>query len=311
MTETSSDSAVPTMLRGAGRLSTSFGQPLGDRIEPGAVAGYYLDLRVKAKAPVWPPVELEPVDQRLYMGVAQWGLGAYEHFLHEGREAWLAAARSAGEYLLERQEADGRWLHPRPYPHTFRLDPPWPSAMAQGECASLLVRLHRETGDERFAEAALRGLAPYRVDSGAGGVRASLNGLPFYEEYPTQPPSFVLNGAIFALWGLLDVAVALGDAGARRDFDAGIDALAASIDRWDTGWWSLYDLFPHRTPNVASFAYHELHVEQLRALMLVAPRPQLGAALDRFVGYAESRPGRARAFAAKVRFRLLVPKRAR
>jgi hypothetical protein len=311
MTETSSDPAVPTMLRGAGRLSTSFGQPLGERIEPGSVAGYYLDLRVKAKAPVWPPAELEPVDQRLYMGVAQWGLGAYEHFLHESREEWLAAARSAGEYLLERQEPDGRWLHPRAYPHTFRLDPPWPSAMAQGECASLLVRLHRETGEDRFAEAALLALAPFRIDSADGGVRAPLAGLPFYEEYPTQPPSFVLNGAIFALWGLLDVAIALGDVDARRDFDAGIDSLAAAIDRWDTGWWSLYDLFPHRTRNVASFAYHELHVEQLRALMLVAPRPELGAALDRFVAYAESPVSRARAFAAKVHFRLLVPKRAK
>jgi heparosan-N-sulfate-glucuronate 5-epimerase len=309
MTDSPSQPAATTMLRGAGRLSTSFRQPVGTRIEPGEVAGYYLDLRVKARAPSWPPAELEPVELRLFMGVAQWGLGAYEHFLEGGDERWLAAAVATGEYLLERQEADGAWLHRRPYPHTFKLDPPWPSAMAQGECASLLVRLHRETGDERFAESALRALRPFGTDSAAGGVRALLEGRPFYEEYPTQPPSYVLNGGIFALWGLLDVAVALDDAGARRDFEEGVDTLAALIDRWDTGWWSRYDLFSHRAPNVASFAYHELHIEQLRALMLVAPRPELESALARFVAYSDSSLCRSRAFAAKVRFRLLVPRR--
>jgi heparosan-N-sulfate-glucuronate 5-epimerase len=297
------------MLRGAGRLSTSFGQPVGERIEPGSVAGYYLDLRIKANAPSWPPAELEPVDQRLYMGIAQWGLGAYEHFLHSADERWLAAATATGEYLLSRQGRDGAWLHQRPYPHTFHLDPPWPSAMAQGECASLLVRLHGATGDERFADAARQALAPFAIDSSTGGVRAVLDGRPFYEEYPTQPPSYVLNGGIFALWGLLDVAVGLGDAAAGRDFEAGVDALAATIDRWDTGWWSRYDLFPHRAPNVASLAYHELHVEQLRALLLVAPRPELERTLERFERYAASPLCRGRAFAAKVRFRLAVPKR--
>ena len=126
----------------------------------------------------------------------------------------------------------------------------------------------------------MRALSPLSVPSSEGGACALLDGRPFPEEYPTQPPSFVLNGAIFALWGLRDVAVGLGHAEAGRAFEDGVDALAASIHRWDTGSWSLYDLFPHPVPNVASGAYHALHVAQLEAMVQLAPRPELAAAAD-------------------------------
>ena len=62
------------------------------------------------------------------------------------------------------------------------------------ERASVLVRLHRETGEERYAEGALRALRPFAKAQAQGGVRAELHGGPFFEEYPTTRPSFVLNG---------------------------------------------------------------------------------------------------------------------
>jgi hypothetical protein len=141
-----------------------------------------------------------------------------------------------------------------------------------------------------------------------GGAAAPLGGTLFPEEYPTQPASFVLNGALFALWGLRDVGLALGDAGALTAFEEGVDALAGNIERWDTGRWSRYDLFPHRVTNVASRAYHELHVAQLEAMHELAPRPELLAAAERFAGYAGSPPARASAFARKALFRLADPR---
>jgi hypothetical protein len=131
------------------------------------------------------------------------------------------------------------------------------------------------------------------------------------EEYPTQPASFVLNGTIFALWGFRDVAVGLDDADAATAFDEGVDALAATIHRWDTGSWSLYDLYPHRVDNVASRAYHELHVTQLEGMRDLAPRPELIAAADRFGGYLRSPVRRTAAFGRKVLFRLAEPRSAR
>jgi heparosan-N-sulfate-glucuronate 5-epimerase len=128
-----------------------------------------------------------------------------------------------------------------------------------------------------------------RVPSTRGGAQALLGGGPFYEEYPTDPPSFVLNGAIFALWGVYDVSLRLDADGAGKDFADALAALASNIERWDCGYWSLYDLFPHPVPNVASSAYHSLHTTQLRAMQLITPRPEFERTADTFERYASSR----------------------
>lgn len=295
-----------------GFLSTSFSQPLGGRVVPGELRGYYVDLRVKAATPAWPPADLDPLERQLHVDVIQWGLGAWEHYLDGGRDEWLEAACKVGEHLLVLQERrgplDGGWVHRFPYPHTFRLDPPWLSAMAQGEGASLLLRLARETDDSRFMEAAARASRPLLRTTADRGVQAVLGGGPILEEYPTEPPSFVLNGAIFALWGCFDLELATGDGDCRRLFGEGVETLAANLQRWDTGWWSRYDLFPHRFPNIASPAYHELHVIQLTALDRLAPKPELRATIERWRRYGASRLNRARAFAAKAAFRAFVPR---
>lgn len=290
----------------------SFPTALGPRIGKGEIEGYYFDFRFKAEQPRWPPDWLLPREQQLHAATAQWGLGAYERFLAGEGEEWLEAAVGCGEYLMAEQEKggdhDGAWLHLTPMRHSYFLPAPWPSSMVQGEGASLLVRLHLQTGDHRFAEAALRAMRPLRVPASRGGVRAHLNGGPFYEEYPTSPPSFVLNGAIFTLWGIRDVAVALDDEDARRDFEAGMDTLAENIHLYDIGYWSVYDLFPHPVTNVASGAYHALHTAQLQATQLIAARPEIGEVVTRFERYARSRVNAARAFSHKVLFRLVVPR---
>ena len=167
---------------------------------------------------------------------------------------------------------------------------PWLSAMAQGEGASLLVRAHAATKDDRFADAAHRALGSLAVPIAEGGLRARLGAGFFLEEYPTDPPSHVLNGGIFALWGYHDVALGLGDEVARREFERGVDTLAQNVGRWDTGSWSRYDLFPRRVDNVASSAYHLLHINQLLAMQLIAPSPELAAAAARFEGYLALTP---------------------
>jgi heparosan-N-sulfate-glucuronate 5-epimerase len=296
-------------------LSSSFRLGRGRHVDPAGVRGYPIDFSSKADEPTVLPGFLDEPGRYLWVAHAQRGLGCFERWVAGEGEEWLDGARRAADVLVERQAAggahDGGWVQLRPYPHTYVLEPPWVSAMAQGEGASLLVRLHRETGADRYAEAARRGLRPMRVPSRDGGASALLDGRPFPEEYPTDPPSFVLNGAIFALWGLRDVALGLGDGDAAREFDAGVDALAASIKRWDTGAWSRYDLHPHRVVNVSSGAYHDLHVAQLEAMDALAPRPELRAAAERFAAYAASPARRAGAMARKALFRVAEPRGAR
>nr|CAG4641504.1 EOG090X0272 [Eurycercus lamellatus] len=114
-------------------------------------------------------------------------------------------------------------------------------------------------GRPEYLEAALKGMKPFSISSTDGGVRAYfMNQYPFYEEYPTTPPSFVLNGFIYSLIGLYDVLSltpqdqALGDA--RLLFDQGMQSLKKLLPLFDTGSGSVYDL-RHFTlglpPNIA------------------------------------------------------------
>lgn len=296
-----------------------FDLPVGPRLEPGQVKGYPIDLRSKALVPRWPPDWLEVPGSHRFVRVAQWGLGCYERYLAGDGEEWLAVLEPGIEYLLTEQvrsgPREGAWLEPLPSVHTFPISGSWASAMAQGECASLLVRLYLETGNEELAQAARRALLPLSLPTAQGGVEARMGGQSFPEEYPTTRPSFVLNGLMFALWGVHDVWRGLQDDAAGERFRAGTEMLVKSLPLWDLGYWSRYDLYPHRgrlgrlgSPrHVASIHYHQLHINQLRAFHRLEPRPELAAMADRFEGYARQRVNRARAYAHKVVFRLIVP----
>lgn len=297
------EGGYPNFFSSAGSVSL----PLGSQVRPGELAGYYIDFSRKPETPHWPPQWMIGGEAN-HVVAAQWGLGCFERHLGGEGEEWLTAGLAVARHFLDEQGRDGTWPHKKPMRHTYRLEPGWLSAMAQGEGASLLARAHAATGDDRFGEAALLALRPMALSTAAGGVSARLGDGWFPEEYPTRPPSFVLNGGIFALWGYYDVAVGLGDEDARRRFEAGVDTLAANIHRWDTGAWSRYDLVPRRIVNVASSFYHALHIDQLRAMQMIAARPALGAAAERFEAYRGSRANRVGAFSRKVLFRTLVPR---
>ena len=298
---------APNVLSTAG----SFSPPVGSRIGNDPDSGYYIDFQLKADAPEWPPPWLPSAEREIHVASAQFGLGCLERYQAGDGDEWLDTAVAAAAHLLEIQAPDGGWPHGAPMPHTYWLRPPWLSAMAQGEGASLFVRLHAVTGDERYVEAAIAAMRPMEVPATAGGVAAELGGGYFPEEYPTEPGSYVLNGAIFALWGCRDVSIATGDELATRLYAEGIETLAANIDRYDVGFWSRYDLFPHPVRNIASGAYHQLHLTQLRAQQTIDPKPSFAAAIERFAAYQDSATCRSRATAEKVAFRLAVPRTSR
>jgi hypothetical protein len=297
--------ASPRSDAGFWSSAKSFFLPVGPHLDPAAVRGYPIDLRVKARS-----ADAVPRDTGDFLHVAstQFALGCYEHWLATGREAWLSSALAVANDLIDEQDPDGSWYHRDPFPHTFELKPPWASGLVQGQAASLFVRLFLETGDARLGEAADNALAPLRRTQSDGGVLGDLNGEPWLEEYPTTPQSHVLNGEIFALWGVRDVAVGLGSDAQRRFYDAAAASLVSNLRRFDTGSWSLYALYPHPIRNRASSFYHALHINQLSAQQLLDPHPEVEATTLRWRRYAQSRRSRSAAFAWKAAFRILVPR---
>jgi heparosan-N-sulfate-glucuronate 5-epimerase len=202
--------------------------------------------------------------------VAQYGLQAASNHLLTGRRVYRDDALLAAGWLVRHQRADGGWRYGFPFTvHGFRpLRRGWVSAMAQGQAMSLLWRAHRLSPRPAFRRAAVRALEPFRRSVAKGGVVADFDGVPWYEEYPTTPGSYVLNGYLFSLLGLYDVAPWSTRAG--RLFRQGVASLRARIGRFDRPGGSYY------LPGLpASSYYNRVHVDLLGAIDYLRPSPRL------------------------------------
>ena len=208
----------------------------------------------------------------------------------------------AANWLLKNQDKNGGW----PVNTERKLDedmapipPGWYSAMAQGQAISTLSRAYSYTNDYSYLKAALRATKLYTISSSEGGVQAKfLDTFPWYEEYPTSPSSFVLNGFIFSLIGLYDLkCTASAEEGreAARLYEDGINSLKNMIHLYDTGSGSIYDL-RHMTlqkaPNLARWGYHSVHIAQLQLLASIDNNPIFKSTLDRWIGYTKGKKGK-------------------
>jgi heparosan-N-sulfate-glucuronate 5-epimerase len=216
------------------------------------------------------------------------------------------------EWLERSADDHGLLAYRFPMPHTFPLEAPWYSCLSQGEAGSLLVRAAQALGRPQLLELADQMVEPL-LDADSPLVVATPEG-PVLQEYPTDPPSHVLNGWITALFGLYDVAQAHRDPtptahAAGTAFEAGTAALAARLPRYRTSFrWSLYDLYPHPLPNTASVSYHRLHVAQLRELHTLAGLDAFSATAEAWERSLSSPPALLVGFVRKVAFRVVRPR---
>ncbi|CAG9760784.1 unnamed protein product [Ceutorhynchus assimilis] len=203
----------------------------------------------------------------------------------------------AAEWFVKYQDADtGGWPIPvkRRLASGFMvLESGWYSAMGQGHAISVLARaFYHSDGDERYLNAALNGLKPFRLPSSEGGVLATfLNKFHWYEEYPTKPASYVLNGFIYSILGLYDLmSIAPVDQAQEAEFlyNEGITTLKNMLPLFDMGSATVYDL-RHFTlgiaPNLARWDYHATHINQLLLLDTIEEEPLFQTTAERWIGY--------------------------
>jgi len=185
----------------------------------------------------------------------------------------------AADWLVRHQDGRGGWkimVSRSVAEGQLSLEPGWYSAMAQGQAMSLLIRAHAWSHRREYLDAAVRALALFDVQSANSGIVAKfMDRYVWYEEYPTTPPCFVLNGFMYALIGLYDVAATAppgdGQSTAQRLYSSGVTSLRSMLPLFDTGSGTVYDL-RHLTlggaapPNRARWDYHATHVNQLLLL---------------------------------------------
>lgn len=143
----------------------------------------------------------------------------------------------------------------------------WISAMAQGEAISVLVRANLLTHDSVYLEVAEKSLKPFYLNVEEGGFVNKFEGFPIYEEYPSPNKTVaVLNGFIFSLFGLYDLAIHIRNDEAKFLFTQGVKSLKNILKFYDLKYWSQYYLFDYPNKYPASYTYHILAAEQLKAL---------------------------------------------
>jgi len=154
----------------------------------------------------------------------------------------------------------------------YGLNPGWSSALTQGQALSLWLRLNAlgETFSDlnHIGPLLLNGML-YSVEDGGGLYRDQRTNELWLEEYPSNPASHVLNGFIFALFGLMEFN--MRDDLHKTDKTISIErkliqTLSANINLYDRFGWSYYDL---EKRNFAPTHYHLIHTFTLNYISVM------------------------------------------
>lgn len=169
--------------------------------------------------------------------------------------------------------------------------------MSQGQGISLLCRAYSTNQDSEYVAATIKAAELMLAPEAAGGTAHLAPEGIVLEETPLRQRRTILNGWIFALYGLHDLGLVLDNDTFRVALLSTVTALAALLPIFDAGFWSYYD----SSGRLASPFYHRLHISQLRAMQKSFPdlAPVFAAAADRFEYYRHRTTDRTRAVMIK------------
>lgn len=164
-------------------------------------------------------------------------------YLESKNPEYLDRAIATSKYLIKGSVTDdkGALWFPYQFSHdvkTLRLGTPWYSGMAQGMMTSVFVNLYEATGDNYWKSMAAKTVKSYdqpKVESGPWFQNVKLlDGKKFvyYEEYPAladEQNAHVVNGHVYALYGLYDYYRISGDKHTKWLFDVGASSIRDSF----------------------------------------------------------------------------------
>ena len=282
------------MVKGTSILHVN--QGVGTNFVPGQICGYFNDLTQKVakepdllkngKLPTFHTEKRGDID--FPISIFQYGLGAYDLYLKTAENKYLVKFKQCVDWALEHQLCDRAWdafsfLYP---------DHPY-SAMCQGEGASLLVRAYVQYKDQKYITAAQKALEFMLKPLSEGGTAKRDDEDLVLLEYTNLPA--VLNGWIFAAFGLYDVSLVSANPKYGKAFSKTIKTLENHMQDFDNGYWSKYDA----GKKIASPFYHDLHIAQMCALYLATSEEIFKKYEEKWQSYQAKWWNRKRAFIKK------------
>ena len=216
---------------------------------------------------------------------AQYGIAALLTYQSTGDAMWLQRAeRQAQQLIAIHTQSGDAWWFPYsfdwPYGGDRVVKAPWWSGMAQGQALSLFVRLAETTGDQTWETAARHTWASFmQRRSSTPWFAWVLDDHLYFEEYAStnEPPLRVLNGHIFAIFGVYDYWRHTGDPVAEQYIDGAATTVLVMMPLIrDPGGVSYYCADPAycQRPLWQNQTYHVIHSWQLDTLARITGDPQ-------------------------------------
>ncbi|MBS7007118.1 D-glucuronyl C5-epimerase family protein [Anaerostipes sp.] len=247
------------------------------------VCDYYLDFSSKAEYDcLFDEDGVLLLDYKGSMGiqynpcaVAQYGLGICSKYLKTKEDKYLKKIRIQAEWLCSTMKIDEKGMGRLEY--TFSADDynqisnkNYISAIAQGQAISFLIRAGIILRENRYKKAADNIFESFRYTVFEGGiVNYDEKGRMYLEEAVTEKISCILDGFIYAMFGAYDYYLFTGDKEAKQIFYRCCETVKERLPEFDLGFWSRADCYLEKPKMPASRFYHNVHVQQLRALYII------------------------------------------
>lgn len=244
------------------------------------------------------------------IAIAQWGLGNYNIWYRVNSEIHYSNFIKSADWLVENLEKnkDGYsvWMHHFDFEYRDLLKAPWYSGLAQGQGISVLVRAYKETGNDKYRNAADKAFKVFNISIVNGGVNnIDEKGNNWIEEYIVSPPTHILNGFIWGMWGVYDYGLQFKNSDALYLFKKYTNTLIKELGSYDNGYWSLYEHSGTRLRMIASLFYHKLHIVQLRVMYHLTEEEYFQNIANRWDGYLKKPLNKYRAVIQKIIFKVL------
>ena len=243
---------------------------MGRHIIPGKIGGYYIDLTRKAN---WTgtndingiPLNVLSNGKTVYfpITIAQMALANYDLWLDNGDKNNKDLFLKLANWLKTNQDVNGGWINPWMYLRSSTVSNY--SGLAQGEAISVMIRAYKLTGSESFLEACNKAYDLMLKPIDEGGCAVYSDNKIYIEEYPEIPRSTVLNGWIFASFGVYDLMLVTSKASIQKVYTSILRSVEQSLDLYDSGSWSYYDL----NGTIEIQFYHSLHITLLDTLSMI------------------------------------------
>ena len=191
-------------------------------------------------------------------GIAEYALVSYEKMIREGKgnESFRAQIEWLEKHCVQIDDDKIVWYYDY-------VDDGFFSGISQGMAMCTLLRAYQYFNDEKYLKLAWQSFNFMNTSLVDGGTRCDESPfLCWYEEHPAEK-SKILNGHIYSLLGVYDLYRVTGDARVKECFDAGIQSIKDSIDKYDLGFFTRYDAV---SAYPANNSYHYTHITLFKIL---------------------------------------------